>query len=93
MVEADEAFTLGILQRVLPEEGFGEAVHSYAAGLAAGPPLAFARIKRALHAASPGFEAALGQEAEGQLELLHSADFAEGVQGWFTKRDPRYSGR
>lgn len=92
MVDADEALQLGILQEVLPQEDFDAAVHARAAKLAKGPPLAFARIKRAVRAANPGFEQALGQEAEGQLALLDSADFAEGVQAWFGKREPVFRG-
>lgn len=57
-----------------------------------GPPLAFARAKRAVHASLGDFKAALQREREGQLELLRSADAMEGIMAWSQKREPDFKG-
>lgn len=93
MVEVEEALAIGLVNRVLPEEGFAIAVQAYAAGLAKGPPLAYARAKRALLVGSGDLEVSLAAEAAGQLELIQSADFTEGVQAFLTKREPQFRGR
>ncbi len=94
MVEADEALALGLVNRVLPTDGFDAAVNEYAARLAAGPPLAFARTKAALlQSSQAAFEDALSAEREGQLTLLQSQDFTEGVQAFFMRREPAFVGK
>jgi enoyl-CoA hydratase/carnithine racemase len=94
MVEAEEAAAMGLVNRLLPSEGFAEAVQQHAARLATGAPLAFARSKAAiLRATQAEFDEALAAEREGQLALLASADFMEGVQAFLTKREPVFGGR
>lgn len=92
MVDAAEAERLGLLNRALPTEGFHAAVQAYAARLAQGPPLAYARMKAAVLAANPGLEQALAAEREGQLQLLQTGDFLEGVQAFLGKRAPAFTG-
>lgn len=95
MVEAGEAAELGLVNRVLDSEGeaFAAEVHAYAAKLATGAPLAQARAKAAILAGQGDFAAALAAERAGQLALLGSNDFFEGVQAFLTKREPQFSGR
>lgn len=93
MVEVGEALEIGLVNRVLPAEGFEAAVQDYAATLAKGPPLAFAKAKRAILAGGGDLEASLAAEAEGQLSLVGSADFFEGVQAFLQKREPRFTGK
>ncbi|MEQ9323613.1 MAG: enoyl-CoA hydratase [Polyangiaceae bacterium] len=93
-VEAEEAFSLGLANRVVPAGELASAVGSLAGELAKGAPMAMAAIKRAARGALEGsLEDALAAEREGQLENLASADFIEGVQAWLQKREPRFSGR
>lgn len=93
-VEAEEAFTLGLANRVVPVDELESAVHAFARELAKGPPMAMAAIKRAARAALGGsLEETLRAERDGQVKNLASADFTEGVQAWMQKREPRFSGR
>ncbi|MBI1729297.1 enoyl-CoA hydratase/isomerase family protein [Candidatus Acetothermia bacterium] len=92
MIEAGDAREMGLINRVLPQEDFKNAVQEYAERLAEGPPLAFARAKQALLQNSGDLEAALKIEEEGQLELLHSQDFLEGVSSFLEKRRPKFRG-
>jgi 2-(1,2-epoxy-1,2-dihydrophenyl)acetyl-CoA isomerase len=59
----------------------------------AGPPLAFAAIKRSLYASWGSFEDALHRERTEQLKLLRSADSFEGVAAWMQKRAPDFKGQ
>jgi 2-(1,2-epoxy-1,2-dihydrophenyl)acetyl-CoA isomerase len=92
-VEAPELQRLGVVARVVAPSALRETTLAVARELEAGPPLAFAAIKRALYANWGSIEDALRREREEQLKLLHSADFAEGVNAWSEKRPPRFEGR
>lgn len=75
-VSAEEALAWGLVSEVTPVEGFAEAVHKFALGLAKRPPLALATIKTALRRGADG---ALISEWEYNLQaqsvLLTSAEF------------------
>lgn len=91
MIEADEALRLGVLNRIVADAD--EAI-AYAQRIAAGPPLVLAEIKRTVYASlARTFDAALEAEVDGQMRLLGSADFAEGVSAFFAKRPPEFQGR
>ena len=93
-LEAKRAVELGLALRVVPAEALLEQALALAGRLAEGPPLALGAIKRATRASLTGtLEEALAREAEGQAELLQSADLREGVQAWTERRKPRFSGK
>jgi len=90
-VGADEAYRLGILNRLLPEAGFEDATHDFARKLAAGPPEALARIKQGVYlGAASELAEALEFEAEVQPELFLGADAREGMRAFLEKRSPRF---
>lgn len=86
---AQEAFRLGVVNRVVPASELDAAVNELAARLAASPQPALSRLKAALsRSESAALADALDFEAEGQSACFHSADFLEGVTAFAQKRKP-----
>ena len=93
MVGGDEAHRLGLVTRVIPSAEAEQQTWEFAKRLAAGPPLVHAWIKRAVYAAqSTDLDVALENEVRGQMQLLRSKDFFEGIAAFFQKRDPKFTG-
>jgi len=91
-VPAEELKSLGVVARLTDADGLREAALEMARTIAAGPPLAFAAIKRAVYASWGSIEDALVRERHEQLKLLRSADVLEGVAAWTQKRPPLFRG-
>lgn len=90
-LSAHEALSLGLIAAVHDESGFDDAVGRTLAALVNGPAQAFARTKRVVNAtALRTIEETFVLERAGQLELLASPDFAEGVAAFEQKRKPRF---
>lgn len=93
-IDAEEAERMGLVSRVFPAEGFQEAVTSYAAELASGPPIAHTLAKRLL-AQSPD----LDLRTMLQLELASikmcftTEDVREGMLAFLQKRKPAFQGK
>jgi enoyl-CoA hydratase/carnithine racemase len=93
MIGAEEALRIGILNRVLASADAEAETWTFARRLAAGPPLVHSWIKRAVYGGLSGsFDDALETEVKGQMQLLRSKDFFEGVAAFFQKRDPKFTG-
>jgi 2-(1,2-epoxy-1,2-dihydrophenyl)acetyl-CoA isomerase len=94
LVHADEALRIGLANRVIPQAEVHARTHELAMTIANGPPLVHRAVKRAVYAGLDGdLTAALDREATGQLQLLGSRDFGEGVTAFLQKRPPRFEGR
>lgn len=93
MVEAAEAKAIGLANRVFPAAQLEAGAADFLRGLAAGPPLVHQAVKKSVYGAlHSSFDAALEAEVHGQLKLLGSKDFLEGVAAFLEKRPPRFTG-
>lgn len=93
-VDAAEALRIGLVNRVLPDAELMPAARSFAAAVAAGPPLSMRLIKRLAHGgATRSFLDALDDAAEAMTEVRSSADHAEAVAALREKRRPIFQGR
>jgi enoyl-CoA hydratase len=68
----------------------GEAV---LAALGSGATLALGQTKLAVNAASVDVEAALAREEAGQIALMDTDDYREGVAAFLAKRPADFTGR
>lgn len=92
-LEASALNELGLLASIVAPEKLREEALAIAARLEAGPPLAYAELKRSVYASWGDIEAALKREREGQLKLLRSQDAIEGIMAWSQKRAPDFQGK
>jgi 2-(1,2-epoxy-1,2-dihydrophenyl)acetyl-CoA isomerase len=93
LVDAAEAHRIGLVNRVFPVAQLESLAWEFARTLAAGPPLVHRAVKAAVEAASHGsLDEALEGEVRGQLTLLASADFQEGMAAFLEKRPPAFKG-
>jgi enoyl-CoA hydratase/carnithine racemase len=93
-VDADEALRLGLVSRVIEQEGFLDEVLETAAGIARTAPVASRLTTRALRTGGAAdLEAALQWEALAQPVTLATADLQEGIRAAREKRRPVFEGR
>ncbi|HEV8321306.1 MAG TPA: enoyl-CoA hydratase-related protein [Myxococcota bacterium] len=92
-VDAQEAWRIGLANKVWPAESFADEARAYLDRLARTAPLAVAYTKRCVNAALDAtLETALANEARHQLLCLRSNDFMEGLSAFFAKREPDFKG-
>jgi enoyl-CoA hydratase len=93
-VDAHEAQRLGIVNRVVTETEFDDAVADWGQKLAAKSPLLMRLGKDALYAQQDlDFEEALEYLRAELQRALATDDAREGVAAFFEKREPRWTGR
>lgn len=93
-VDAAEALTLGLVGEVVPDEELAARAQKVAAKLAAGPTVAYAKIKNVLAvAAESSLEEALEAEDAAQSALGATADHTEAVEAFVGKRKPNFQGK
>ena len=93
MVDAEEALRLGLVSRVLPEEGFRDQVLTTAAEVAATAPIASRLTKLALAGGGHrDLESCLQWEALAQPVTLATEDLQEGIRASREKRPPVFRG-
>jgi enoyl-CoA hydratase len=92
-IDAHEAHRIGLVNRVVPAAELDAAVDAWAAKLAASSPLIMRLGKDALYRQQDlGFEDAMAY-LQSQLTLaLSTDDVREGVQAFFEKREPQWTG-
>jgi 2-(1,2-epoxy-1,2-dihydrophenyl)acetyl-CoA isomerase len=93
-VEAQEAYRIGLVGKVVPDDALAEETTKLAEHLAALPTAALGRMKTALYASfETDLETALEREAEGQTFCGYTRDHKEGVAAFFEKREASFTGR
>lgn len=94
IIDVEEAFRLGLVNRVITEGNFRAQVANYAERLAKNAPLALAAIKESMHMAlSNSLDSVLTHEMDVQRRLGRTEDVKEGIAAFLEKREPVYKGR
>ena len=94
MVDAQESERMGLVSRVLPDEGFLDSVLDTAAGIATTAPIASRYTTLALRdAGHADLDSALHWEALAQPVTLATEDLHEGIAAAREHRTPQFRGR
>lgn len=93
VLSAAEALDLGIVNQVVPEDGFDAAVANLSSKLAQGPTLAYVRARELLASsfANDPFSQ-MDAEAASILAAASTDDFYEGISAFIEKRKPGFTG-
>jgi len=94
MIDAKTAEQLGLVNMVIPQDKFREAVRQFALELAQKAPVAI-RVAKALinKGAEISLDAAIALEREGFGVVASTEDLQEGVSAFIEKRKPVFKGR
>lgn len=94
LVKADEALSLGLVSRVVPNEGLEEATLELAKELSKKPSIALKSMKIMINeTVFSGLEESLKQEAHYQLKCSKTEDFVEGITAFVEKRPAKFNGK
>lgn len=93
-VAADRCVELGLANRTVPADELQSAALEWAQALAQRAPLSLAATKKVMRfAANNDWGSSYDLEAQLQGELLGSDDNKEGIQAFFEKRAPKFTGK
>ncbi len=90
-ISADEAYRIGLYNRIVPVEELQGVTEELAARLAQGPGFALAKTKEMLNREMfMSFEAALEAEAQAQAICMQHPDYREAYEAFVEKRKPKF---
>jgi 2-(1,2-epoxy-1,2-dihydrophenyl)acetyl-CoA isomerase len=93
VLSAAEALDWGIVNEVVPDAEVMARAEALAASLAAGPGLAFAGVKKLLHAGwTESLESQMERETRTITGIAHSKDAHEGIAAFVAKRPANFCG-
>lgn len=91
---AAEALDLGIVNRVLPDDGFEQAALAWCHELASRPPIAMRYIKENINRAiGSDLATCLDAEAQAMITTMATEDHHEAAAAFVEKRTPTFNGR
>jgi enoyl-CoA hydratase len=91
-ITAAEALDYGLVSAVFPHDDLESEAIKVIATLVSGPAVALRKTKQAINAATlTELDAAIDREVEGQLDLIHSRDFAEGTKAFQQRRAANFT--
>ena len=94
VLSAEEALDWGIVNQVVSENEFDEAVNKLAKNLANGPTRAFGQVKTLLNASfDNGMETQMEYESRGIADMVRTEDGQEGIDAFLHQRAPKFKGR
>lgn len=94
LITADEAYRMGLVGKVVPEEELAKVAKDLAEELARGPTKAIAMTKLAVNRSlSLDLEASTEYCQNLSLGLFHTEDHREAVAAFFEKRKPQFKGK
>jgi 2-(1,2-epoxy-1,2-dihydrophenyl)acetyl-CoA isomerase len=92
-IDAPAALELGLVNRVVPRERLAAEVDGLVGRLAAGPTLAFGRLKQLMRGSlERNLDAQLDAEAAAFVACAGTSDFRAGVAAFLAKRRPQFTG-
>lgn len=93
-VRANEALSIGLVERVAPSDKFEDEVHRLAEAIAATGPLGNRAVKKLIKASlETNTQIARAYSVALREPLASSADTAEGIAAYCEGRPPRFQGR
>ena len=93
-LSAHQALEAGLINNVFPSEKFDAEIFSMAERLAHGPTQAFAIVKRLMNEAAgmDRLDLHLDKELKNLVQIAQGRDFHEGLEAFFSKRQPKFKG-
>lgn len=93
-VEAEEAYRIGVLNKLVPSAELEKVTMELARRIAQGPPTAMKLIKlQTYKGLEIGLETALELAADGEVLCLTTQDHIEAVAAFLEKREPVFTGK
>jgi len=93
-LEAEEAYRIGILNKLIPSAELEKVAMELAHRIAKGPPAALKLIKLQTHKGlEMSLETALELAADGEVICLSTQDHIEAVAAFLEKREPVFTGK
>lgn len=93
-IDAEEAYRLGLINKVVPPESLLDEAKKWAKTLSQRPPLAIAAVKSCVNVGMQmPLPAAIDFEAKQAAILVNSEDRLEGMKAFVEKRQPVFKGK
>lgn len=94
IIDAHEAFRIGLIDKLVKESEFTDAVNELVSKIAGGPTAAIVLIKEAIRKLSTmDLETSLDYTTNIQCSIIDSQDVVEGYASFLEKRKPDFKGK